>query len=422
MIPKSLSRKSPSFSQLIAYMNSEKADERFDLHQHCFARRDDALAREFYDNSQLLGRRKNGNYLYHEILSITIEDGVDREHAKACLRELALKYMEDRCPTNMVYGCLHDDHRDHVHYHLMISANERGGTNRHRLTKGRFDQIKRDLETHTLEKYPELKQRKVITAEREEKKLSRKASELKRQSKKLERYDFVRTTIFQTMAEAQSLESFKERLADKNFAYYRRGKHHGVEVTHPDGRVEKYRFATLGVAQEYELYQETLRRLSEAERVVEEPEPAKSRKQASEREFEPSEGRSAGRERDLSGLNEKRQEERVAETAPDPVKTSEQGREKDMAKEVEQDREKGFAESVGEMPRETARHVAHEIEEVGKLVRGAVTPGEEKLGQTLKDRDREDLEDHMRDIQQAKWREEIAQKRAKQKSGPDLER
>ena len=165
MITKSLSRKTPSFSQLIEYMHSERADERFELRQHCFAQSEKALAHEFYQNSQLLGKRKNGNYLYHEILSISIEHGVERQHAKACLRELALRYVSERCPRNMVYGCLHDDHKDHIHYHLMISANEKGENRRLRLSKKEFERVKENLEKHTLKQYPELQQRKLITAE-----------------------------------------------------------------------------------------------------------------------------------------------------------------------------------------------------------------------------------------------------------------
>lgn len=282
MIPKSLSRKTPSFNQLIAYMHSDKADERFELYQHCFARGEAALAREFFANSELLGKRKNGNYLYHEILSITIEEGVDRRHAKACLRELALRYVGERCPGNMVYGCLHDDHRDHIHYHLMISANERGDSSRLRLSKGRFDEIKRELETYTLEKYPELKQRRIITAEREEKKLSRKAAEVKRKGGKLERQDFVRLSIHEAMVAARSMDEFRKLLLGKQFEYYQRGKHHGVSVTHPDGRQEKYRFATLGIAADFEMYQESLERLSEAQKHPEKPEQGRREQRSSE--------------------------------------------------------------------------------------------------------------------------------------------
>ena len=315
MIPKSLSRKTPSFNQLIAYMQSDKADEHFELYQHCFTRGEAALAREFFENSELVGKRKNGNYLYHEILSITIEEGVDRNHAKTCLRELALRYVGERCPGNMVYGCLHDDHEGHIHYHLMISANERGESRRLRLSKGRFDEIKRELETHTLEKYPELKQRRIITAEREEKKLSRKAAEVKRKGGKLERQDFVRRGIHEAMVAARSVDEFRELLLGKQFEYYQRGKHHGVSVTHPDGRQEKYRFSTLGIATDFEMYQESLERLSEAQKHPEKPEQGKEGQRRSEGASEATE--TLKRDRQAETTQERDEKMKPAESEQD---------------------------------------------------------------------------------------------------------
>ena len=91
-----------------------------------------------------------------------------------------------------------------------------------------------------------------MTLDQETKPASRKASELKRQSKKLERHDYVRSILNQAMDEAENQKQFEALLTEKNFVYYRRGKHHGVEVIHPDGLKEKYRFATLGIAQKYD--------------------------------------------------------------------------------------------------------------------------------------------------------------------------
>jgi len=282
MITKSLSRKTPSFGQLAGYMsesgymNSEKADSLFEIYQHCFARGSRNIAEEFLKNSEHLSKRKNGNYLYHEILSITLEQGVDMKYAKEALRELALEYIQKRCPRNMVYGCLHDDHADHIHYHLMISSNERGDSKRYWLTKKQLDDVKRHIEMHCLEHYPDLKQRPVMTATSAEKKVSRKAAEEKRRQGKLERHDRVRGIIFEAMARTQTLDDFIDTLAEKNCRYYTRGKHYGVEVQHPDGKVEKYRFATLGIHEEYENYRSTLEALEQAESYVEptiEPEP-----------------------------------------------------------------------------------------------------------------------------------------------------
>lgn len=288
MIPVSMSRKTPSFGQLSAYMDSEKSDSRYDLHHNYFVRGRENIAGAFYENSKALKSRRNGNYLYHEILSITLEEGVELRHAKECLREIALKYIADRCPRNMVYACLHEDHRDHLHYHLMISANEKGEAKRHWLTTKQFDTLKRNLETHVLENYSELKQRKIITADpkcslagEKEKRFSRKAAAQKRRTGKLERQEAVRETIFRAMTHTPSLAAFKEKLKTQGFEYYQRGKHHGVTVTHDDGKVQKYRFATIGAAEAFEEYLKALASLKFAEDIPEAPKGAVGREEAS---------------------------------------------------------------------------------------------------------------------------------------------
>ena len=118
-----------------------------------------------------------------------------------------------------------------------------------------------------MEAYPELKQGRAMTLDQEAKPASRKASELKRQSKKLERHDYVRSILTTAMATTQNLDDFIAHLAGQGATYYTRGKHHGIEVRHLCGRVEKYRFATLGIADEFEAYQSALNRLREGNRA-----------------------------------------------------------------------------------------------------------------------------------------------------------
>ena len=271
MILKSLSRKTASFGQLAGYMsetgymNTEKSDQRFEVFHNCFAQSADDIAAEFYENSQHLPKRKNGNYLYHEILSITVEDGVDREKAKEALRELALEYIGERAPNNMVYGALHDDHSDHIHYHLMISANERGSDKRYWISSKKLDGIKRDIEKKCLAEHPELKQQAVMTASNDEKKLSRKAAEQKRRAGKLERQDYARKLIFEAITHTTSMEAFEAKLAEKNAGYYIRGKTRGVEVLHPDGKVVKYRFKTIDVENEFNAFLANIEALENAQ-------------------------------------------------------------------------------------------------------------------------------------------------------------
>ena len=272
MIPKSMSRKTASFDQLSAYMDSEKSDQRFDLHHNCYARGQKNIAAEFYENSKHLKSRKNGNILYHDIISISLEEGVERGHAKECLRDITLKYIETRCPQNMVYGCLHEDHADHLHYHLMISANQRGDTKRHWLTKSEFKVLKEDLEKHVLENYQQLKQRKINTATKKEKQVSRKAADQKRRTGKLDRQEKVRMTILKAMVHTSTMDEFKSKLLAEKYEYYSRGKNHGVSVAHTDGKKIKYRFSTIGVHEEFEEYLGVLQTLHEAQ---EKPQEAK---------------------------------------------------------------------------------------------------------------------------------------------------
>ena len=152
MIPVSMSRKDQSFKQLVDYMSSEKSDRKFDIHQNYFSRDSDGIVNAFKNNVTLLRKRSDWNLFYHEIISINLEKEVDRKHAKECLREIALEYIQNRCSQNLVYGCIHEDHEEHLHYHLMISANALGESKRHYLTKAEFAQVKRDVEGFTLER------------------------------------------------------------------------------------------------------------------------------------------------------------------------------------------------------------------------------------------------------------------------------
>ena len=163
MIIKSMSRKEPSFGQLIEYMSDiQKADEQFNVYRNIYARSQVDIEQEFKENAAFVRKQKNGNYLYHEVLSITKTQNLEAKQQKTILREIAYEYVSHRASKNMVFGCLHDDHEEHLHYHLLISANEVGHSKKTRLSKAKFDQIKKQMETRVLTHYPELEQKMVI--------------------------------------------------------------------------------------------------------------------------------------------------------------------------------------------------------------------------------------------------------------------
>lgn len=255
MIIKSMSRKEPSFEQLISYMSSEKADARYDLHWNCFSRDHDDLVAEFEENARLLSRRKNGNYLYHEILSLEVAEGADPQMYKERLRDIAERYVSERSPHNLAYGCLHEDHAHNLHYHLLISANERGERCRYRLPKRKFDTLKRELEAHVLKQYPELKQRALIGAVSSKEKMSVKAGEMQRRSGALPERESVKTVLQEAMAQTSSMHNFCFFLSEHGLEFYTRGKNFGVQATHESGKTRKYRFSTLGVHEDFEAFQ-----------------------------------------------------------------------------------------------------------------------------------------------------------------------
>ncbi|WP_372990241.1 relaxase/mobilization nuclease domain-containing protein [Sulfitobacter sp.] len=255
-----MSRKEPSFGQLAAYMSDEKSDRSFDLHHNLFARDPGDIATEFEANAQRLGRRRGGNYLYHEILSIDTRLCGQSREVREKLRLLALEFIQKRCPRNIVYGALHRDHAEHLHYHLMISANERGDAKRLRLTKAAFDAAKRELELSARTNYPELKQTEILAStpqekqQRRETREGRNAQEMKKRGARLTKTEALAQELRAILAYANSQAELERLLAQKGFTFYERGKHCGVRPIPGEGETKgrkSYRFATLGIQAEY---------------------------------------------------------------------------------------------------------------------------------------------------------------------------
>jgi len=252
MIIKSMSRKEPSFGQLINYMSDiDKTDEQFNVYQNLYARKIEDLEQEFKENSQFVIKQKNGNYLYHEVLSITKAQKLETKQQKTILREIAYQYIQHRASKNMVYGCLHDDHEDHLHYHLLISANELGHSKKTRLSKSNFDQVKKLIEQRVLSQYPELEQKMVINKLTNEsmEKLSRKGAEQKRRTGKTPQRDKLKEKLKTLFEQAGSKEAFFSGLSSYNLEFYIRGKTIGVKDIENN---RKHRIKTLGLMDEFQ--------------------------------------------------------------------------------------------------------------------------------------------------------------------------
>jgi hypothetical protein len=243
-----MSRKEPNFSQLLDYMESGRADERFTIHHNLYGRTHEQIKDEFFQNAQHLRRRSGGNYMYHEVISITRSKHLNLDEQKEKLRQITCDYIRDRARNNLAYGALHDDHDNNIHFHIIISANEVQSRKRHRLPKSEFDQIKKTLEKRVLEHYPELQQKELINRKSGEG-LSNKGAELKRRTGKTPQRDIVREKVGSIFEHATTREELLEGFDRENLDFYMRGKNPGV-VDRDTGR--KHRIKALGFMPQFE--------------------------------------------------------------------------------------------------------------------------------------------------------------------------
>lgn len=259
MIIKSMSRKVPSFDQLIGYMDLGASSRDNNIYYNLYSRKPDGIEDEFRSNSEFLKKRKNGVYMYHEVISITRSQQINEQEQIQILRQVAYKYIQDRAGSNLVYGVLHDDKVDNLHYHLLISSNAVESEKKHRLSKTEFDSVKKNLELYVLDCHPELQQKKLISKDKSSAKntdaLSNKGAELKRRTGKTPQRDIVKDSLLNIFASASTREEFIELMELEHYQLYKRGKHWGIlnESTN-----RKHRFATLGVAEEFQVLEARL--------------------------------------------------------------------------------------------------------------------------------------------------------------------
>jgi len=260
MIIKSMSRKSKSFSQLFNYMKSgsSRNSEHDFFTQNLYSSNAKGITGEFLENSRWIKARRNGNYLFHEVISITKSKQLNLAQEKERLFDIVRYYAKSRCQNNLVAGFLHDEKSNNVHFHLMISSNEAGEHHNQRLTKYSFNKIKKETEKYVIEKYPELEQDIIINAQKDKKKevLSKNAWEIKRKGGRLEKKEKITDTLKSLFESCQSKAELFTQLSTQRIEMYNRGNSIGF-ITLDDGK--KYRLKTLGLVAEFNAIEEILK-------------------------------------------------------------------------------------------------------------------------------------------------------------------
>ena len=253
MIIKSMSRKHRSFSQLYRYMEkgSSRSSKYDSFTKNLYSTNESNIIDEFLRNSRLLKTRANGNYLFHEVISLTKSGQLTLLQEKERLYYIVIYYTQLRCDKNLVVGFLHDEKLNNIHYHLMISSNEVGERKNQRLSKFEFDEVKKETEKYVICTYPELEQQVLINAKKSPQKLKRsnKAGEMQRKGSRLLKKERIITKLKDIFAQSQSKDDFFRRLDKHRIELYSRGNTIGF-INKDDQK--KYRLKTLALESEYQ--------------------------------------------------------------------------------------------------------------------------------------------------------------------------
>lgn len=406
MIVKSMSRKVPSFGQLIGYIDREEDAERYRIRHNLAARDPELVRHEFERNAALLQKRKNGVYLYHEILSISRAQGLSDEQQKERLYEIAQQYIAARCPDNLVYGGLHHDKEHSFHFHLMMSSNRAGETKRLRLDKAQFRDIQVKLEEHVLRQYPELEQ-KLAIGKRSDRRMSRAEAELERRTGERPKRQTVLERVNEALAASRDRDGFLAALGRSDLELYVRGKNLGV-IDLESGK--KHRINTLDPELAASFDERLLKQVEEREKSAPDGEKEKRAeaepvRHKTEREAAP---KAAPEERQqevrmqekpqASGLQtpspERKEKIDRDEIEPDPLRDK-------MSHEDWRKRDT-FGHKVSASIRRTGSDIKKALEKEQQQEKGAQVPGKQESDQ------------------QKSWREEIQKSRGQ--SGTEKDR
>lgn len=258
MIIKSLSRKDgsyASFRQLYDYITRDDGcDEKFNFTQNFILDDRASILKEFTRNAGFIPKRKNGNYLYHEILSFTRSSQMSENEQLEAIRTVAIRYVESRAKGCLAFGGVHTDKDNQLHVHLIVSANQLERSKKHSLSTKAYEQIKRNIEAHVLAEYPQMEQERLINQTADEKIAKRSQREhayQQRTGKKSDKQLFTEL-IEEIMNQVSSDEEFREVLDHHGITY--KYKPANITLTNPNTSSKRntHRIKSLGLQDAYE--------------------------------------------------------------------------------------------------------------------------------------------------------------------------
>lgn len=224
---------------------------------------DQEIIEHFEENARHLPFRKNGNLLYHEFISFSAGHDLCQTELTDIVADIGREYLRLRAPKQLAYGVVHFD-TEHIHLHLMISANSVGRSERVRLSKKRFADIQKQLESFVLERYPDMAQTPVYRGkvQREQCKRSSDEQAMVLRTNLPSRKELLTDRLLRLFSQADTARDFEQRCQSEGLRFYQRGKTLGVVVQDAEGMERKHRLSTLGVLTAYESMQRRFREQS----------------------------------------------------------------------------------------------------------------------------------------------------------------
>ena len=153
MLIKSMSRKTASFAQLYDYITRHQQNCPPTItHNMPEAAQDRAgVLKRFFANARAIKPRKNGVWLFHEVLSFHADDATAL--SAGTMQKLTEYYLQLRAPKGLAIAEVHFDTKN-PHVHIMLSANELCSSKRVRVSKMDFARIKQKTEIFQREVFP----------------------------------------------------------------------------------------------------------------------------------------------------------------------------------------------------------------------------------------------------------------------------
>lgn len=204
----------------------------------------EAWVNQFQSNEKLrLRKRKDSVILTHEILSWHSDDAENVSLEK--MQNMAEEYIQQRNPKGMYVAIPHFD-KDHFHIHICASGIEYRTGKSLRLSKEKFQKLKKNIQEYQMEHFPELNKSVVEHGKKSKLKANEKEYQLKLRTGRESEREQVSGILKTCFKQADSKESFLELLSDCGIKTYERsGKTTGVLF----GK-NKFRFNRLGYTDE----------------------------------------------------------------------------------------------------------------------------------------------------------------------------